>query len=218
VSPRERLARLARALRTAAGLAPDDRATFARAYALQLGYALRSRFRVRRGPWLPERERVGAADAPRPSGPEPEERLLLLFRRAERLQVLGLSCLPRALALGHLLADNGCQTQLVLGVRRGATGIEGHAWRQWGSRVLQGPAFARRFEPLRQETSGSMSHSQENPMSEPTREPEEAPRRRPYSPPSIAWEEAMDNRPSLMSACAKVSAADLSCGAAPGAS
>lgn len=55
-------------------------------------------------------------------------------------------------------------------------------------------------------------------MSEPTRDEKDAPARRPYSPPVIAWEEEMDNRPSLMSVCAKVSAVDSACTGAPGAS
>jgi hypothetical protein len=55
-------------------------------------------------------------------------------------------------------------------------------------------------------------------MSEPTEEKHPSMPRRPYSRPTITWEEEMENRPSLMSACAKVSAADLACGSAPGAS
>jgi hypothetical protein len=144
----ERFALAVRVLRTLLALPPADRASFLDAYALQLRFALRSRFVRSWRPWLPEGERLLPHGEP-PSGPAPDQRLLALFELAESAQLVGLSCLPRALALGRYLAHNGCRTQLVLGVRRGSSGVEGHAWRQWGSRVLQGEAFAASFSPLR---------------------------------------------------------------------
>jgi hypothetical protein len=64
------------------------------------------------------------------------ERTLSLFRLAVRSHGPGLSCLPRALALRRVLADQGVRGRLRLGVRGAGRGIEGHAWIEHGGDLL----------------------------------------------------------------------------------
>lgn len=153
MTARERVRRAAEGLRVLASLAPGERRLFARAYALLVLEVLRRRTRRPGSRWLPDSESL----APVATGPAPDPRRLELFALAERTLVVTPTCLPRALALGRYLADNGCRTQLVLGVRRGPSGIEGHAWRQWGSRVLQGGEHASRFRRFERFPPGGAS-------------------------------------------------------------
>ena len=146
--PMARARRAALALRIWLRLGRGERSAFARAFAAQLACGLRARIAPRLGePWLPGDAALEPAVGP-PRGPEPDERLLELFRLAESFQPIALACLPRALALGRFLGHHGFDTRLVLGVRRGPSGVEGHAWREWGDRVLEDDVFVRSFRPL----------------------------------------------------------------------
>lgn len=42
-----------------------------------------------------------------------------------------------------------------------------------------------------------------------------APARRPYSPPDIAWEEPLEDRPNLIAACAQKPGEDAACDSSP---
>ena len=41
------------------------------------------------------------------------------------------------------------------------------------------------------------------------------PSRQPYEAPAIAWEEALEDRPNLIEACAQVTGVDAACDASP---
>jgi hypothetical protein len=142
-----RARRAGRALRIAAALARTERVPFLRALGLQLWHALRERSsRAVGGRWVPRGE-LDECSETAPS--EPPRRLIELFQLAADANIVMLRCLPRALALGAFLRCYGYESRLVLGVRRTPDGLEGHAWRQCGSRILDcSVGFARRFEIL----------------------------------------------------------------------
>jgi hypothetical protein len=55
-------------------------------------------------------------------------------------------------------------------------------------------------------------------MSDSKERADTAPAKKPYERPTVTWEEQMQNRPSLMAACAKITGQDATCNAAAGAS
>jgi hypothetical protein len=67
-----------------------------------------------------------------------EERVIRLFARALDSHFVACSCLPRSLALATVLRRHGVETQLEVGMRRGKSGLEGHAWLESATRVIGG--------------------------------------------------------------------------------
>lgn len=68
---------------------------------------------------------------------------------AARHHLYSMSCLPRALALRSLLAEEGVATDLRIGVRKEGAALTAHAWvEQEGVPVGEIPAIAERFAPL----------------------------------------------------------------------
>lgn len=74
---------------------------------------------------------------------------LLVADWAGRTFVADRPCLSQALAARWLLARDGFQTELHLGVRQGATGIEAHAWLEHDEQIVLGGSDSRaRYVPL----------------------------------------------------------------------
>jgi hypothetical protein len=61
---------------------------------------------------------------------------------------IGASCLPRALALGRMLASRGVAHVIHLGARRTGRGVAAHAWVSQAGRVLIGGMGHEAYEPL----------------------------------------------------------------------
>jgi hypothetical protein len=117
------------------GLPRGHRLPFARCWWALLSTRLRLRAgrRLASGR-LRRRELAGRTD-PHPAGlSEPE--LLELFRRALETQVVGTPCLERSLALAGILARYGWPARVEIGMRKGAGGLEGHAWVEREGRVI----------------------------------------------------------------------------------
>lgn len=81
------------------------------------------------------RPRSDAAGADRPT-PAEMERLFHLVAIAGRHHLYPMLCLRRALTLQWLLARRGLATEMRLGVARGETGIEAHAWLEFEGAVV----------------------------------------------------------------------------------
>jgi len=126
-------ARLGAAARSASAwwrLGPAGRSLYFRAWWTLLAFRLRlgSGFPPRvvrplaagRVPQLPGDSQLGEAVEVEP--------LLAAFRPAGRTHLFNPTCLPRSLALQRFLAHHGVASELRLGMRRGARGLEGHAW------------------------------------------------------------------------------------------
>ena len=58
------------------------------------------------------------------------------------------SCLTQAVAAQYLLLRNGHESELRVGVARGAEGFRAHAWIEHGGRILVGGAKSAVFTPL----------------------------------------------------------------------
>ena len=116
-----------RTLSSLARLPRPERALYARAWWMLLVCRLRLRFpRLLRGQRL-----VSCALAQEPRqrcSPHSVAGLALLFRRAQKDQIVASPCLPRSVALLLFLLRHGVRARLELGLRRDATGLTGHAW------------------------------------------------------------------------------------------
>lgn len=77
-------------------------------------------------------------------------RLERLFLRAvEQAPAAGGSCVPRSLALVHLLRLHGFPAEIRVGMRRAGPGFAGHAWVvHHGTVIAQGSEFVASFVPL----------------------------------------------------------------------
>jgi hypothetical protein len=64
-------------------------------------------------------------------------------------------CLPRALALQKMLAQNGHESQLKIGVAKSGDLLEAHAWLLWNGRIIMGGESAAGYVPL----AGSLNPS-----------------------------------------------------------
>jgi len=141
-----RARRLARSAATWISLPPAERRLYGRAW----WELLVCRLRLRHARHVPASGLVArawpeeAGDGAPPPGP-----LLELFNRAAREHVLGVSCLPRAMALQHLLRRDGVPATLRLGMRRAGGALEGHAWLEAGGILVNDrPGFVSGFASL----------------------------------------------------------------------
>jgi hypothetical protein len=103
---------------------------------------------------------LGAAGAaPTPETLAAAHRLASLTNRVARRHPLRPTCLHRSLLLCWLLRRQGLQPTLHIGVRRGASAIEAHAWVELHGQVLNdAPDVGARFAPFSLEKLPSHMH------------------------------------------------------------
>lgn len=127
-----------RKLRRWAALEPSDRRAVAEAWALLLVTELGLRWLgMRRLERLLHRLAGRSASGALPP-PEETARLRRLVGQAAANHLGSPRCLPRALVLRSMLQRRGWGSRLRIGVRRGALGIEAHAWLENDGRPLDG--------------------------------------------------------------------------------
>lgn len=74
---------------------------------------------------------------------------------AARHHLYPMHCVPRALALRSLLAEEGVATELRIGVRKEGGRLAAHAWVEHrGAPIGEAPAIAERFTPLARTDGG----------------------------------------------------------------
>lgn len=134
---RARARRAATSLGTLVTLPAGDRSAFASAWWALLSCRLRLRFprALAARPLLADELRR-EAQTPRRAGSLPRGRLVSLFNRAVRHQILAVPCLPRALALKRFLRRYGVDSRLRIGMKKEEQGLVGHAWLECEGRVL----------------------------------------------------------------------------------
>lgn len=95
-------------------------------------------------------ERWLRADAPTRRGDARAREIALAVHRAARLMRPRPSCLSRALAGGRLLARDGLDARVTIGVAgpSAAAPFAAHAWLAHGPLVLAGTGTAREYAPL----------------------------------------------------------------------
>jgi hypothetical protein len=88
----------------------------------------------------------------------PDPVVLQGFRIAARNHPGRPSCLRRAMALNALLRTRGCPARVIIGVARGADGIDAHAWVEVRGAVIEdAPDVARRFTPISASPQGTLT-------------------------------------------------------------
>lgn len=86
---------------------------------------------------------------PRVGGKESVDLWVRAVDVAARHHLYPMSCLPRALALRSLLAEEGVATDLRIGVRKEGAALAAHAWVELeGVPIGEIPSIAERFAPL----------------------------------------------------------------------
>lgn len=87
--------------------------------------------------------------APTPATTERARLIAKMVNLAARLSPYKANCLKRSLALWWLLRRRKIDSELKIGVRKGKTGLEAHAWVEIGGMVLNdSPNFVRTFMPF----------------------------------------------------------------------
>jgi hypothetical protein len=120
-------------------LAPNDRALLMHAFA----YLACCKFRLR----LQRFEKLQAWATEMGLGAAPVEHLTWAFNIALRMMP-GSTCLCQALALQRLLARNGHNAELKIGVKKLNNVFSAHAWLLLDGRVLIGGSQLNHYEPL----------------------------------------------------------------------
>jgi hypothetical protein len=101
---------------------------------------------------LPRVQRILAASPPRTGSPErplSSERMAYLVDVAVRYQIRPVRCLQRALVLQRLLAKQGLETELKIGVQKRDGVLFAHAWLESaGLPCAENEEACSRFHPL----------------------------------------------------------------------
>jgi hypothetical protein len=120
-------------------LSGDDRRLLARALALNARTRLALYFR--------SLEKLRGWAGQPGDGRRPLERIVWAGRAAAR-RMPGATCLSSALALQRLLAGNGYDSELHIGVTRNAGAFFAHAWVEYEGRILIGEDDGRSYTRL----------------------------------------------------------------------
>ncbi len=100
----------------------------------------------------PAQQDAATASAVNKSMQKRVEHIIHLSEAAARIQLRTMNCLRRTLAQRRLMRRRHVRSRIHIGVRKGETALEAHAWLSWQGRVLNDAAdVSKRYAELQTE-------------------------------------------------------------------